>query len=298
MDVKSISQLYMEAHVISHTRTRLQADSNVNHVLDCRVQRESQYTRKKCTSVAAEEVFTRALGRNTVQMEIPNFEYEDGDRDKRKFFNEVREEAKLNLYCSSNEKWIEHVKSLAQQGRYLELAAAQHEDVVWKSFMFDMKQGTLKFLLNASIDTLPTGANLVRWNKKTSDKCNLCKCKETTSHVLNGCSVSLEMGKFLWRHNNLINYIVQSVDTTKFKVFADLPEHTVDGGTIPADICITPQKPDVVIIDEKSNSIYIFELTVPIEHNVEVRHQEKSDKYAHFAVDIQNMNTFLIAFKI
>ena len=106
------------------------------------------------------------------------------------------------------------------------------------------------------------------------------------------------MGKFLWRHNNLINYIVQSVDTTKFKVFADLPEHTVDGGTIPADICITPQKPDVVIIDEKSNSIYIFELTVPIEHNVEVRHQEKSDKYAHFAVDIQNMNTFVIAFEI
>ena len=50
-----------------------------------------------------------------------------------------------------------------------------NEDVVWKSFMFDIRQGTLKFLLNASIDTLPTGANLVRWNKKTSDKCNLCK---------------------------------------------------------------------------------------------------------------------------
>ena len=98
------------------------------------------------------------------------------------------------------------------------------------------------------------------------------------------------MGKYLWRHNNLINYIVQSVDTTKFTLCRR--------GTIPADICITPPKPDVVIIDEKSNSIYISELTVPIEHNVEVKHQEKSDKYAHFAVDIQNMNTFVIAFEI
>ena len=106
------------------------------------------------------------------------------------------------------------------------------------------------------------------------------------------------MGKYLWRHNNLINYIVQSVDTTKFKVYADLPEHTVDGGTIPADICITPQKPDIVIIDEKSNSINIFELTVPIEHNLEKRHTEKSDKYAHFTVDIQNMQTLVSAFEV
>ena len=124
--------------------------------------------------------------------------------------------------------------------------------------MFDMKQGTLKFLLNATLDTLPTGANFVKWNKKTGDKCALCNCRETTSHILKGCKASLDMGKCLWRHNNLINYIVQSVDTTKFKVYADLPEHTVDGGTIPADICITPQKPDIVIIDEKSNSINIF----------------------------------------
>jgi hypothetical protein len=70
---------------------------------------------------------------------------------------------------------------------------------------------------------------------------------------------------------------------------ADLPEHNVDGGTIPADIYITPQKPE-----EKSNPINNF---VPIEHNVEVRHQEKSYKYAHFAVDIQNMNTFVIVIK-
>ena len=293
LDFKSISLLYTEAHVISHTRTRLQADADVNYVLDCRVERESQYTRKKSITVISEAQYISGLSRNTVQQEIPNFEYENGDRDKRKFINEVREEVKTSLYCSNKEKWTDHVKNLVQQGKFLELAQAEHEDAIWKSYIFDLKHGTMKFLLNAAIDTLPTNANLFKWNKRTNDKCVLCKCRETTSHIL-----SLEMGKHLWRHNTIINYLVQSVDTSKFKVFSDLPDHTVDGGSIPADICITAQKPDLVIIDEKSNTIHIFELTVPIEHCIEDRHKQKSNKYAHFITDIQHMNTFVTCFEI
>ena len=29
---------------------------------------------------------------------------------------------------------------------------AENEDLIWKSYMYSLKQGTLKFLLNASID--------------------------------------------------------------------------------------------------------------------------------------------------
>ena len=89
------------------------------------------------------------------------------------------------------------------------------------------------------------------------------------------------------------------MDTEKFKVFADLPGHTADGGgTVPADICVTVHKPDLVIIDEKNGSLYIVELTVPFETNIEIRHREKSDKYAHFVTDVTNMNTSVICFEI
>ena len=63
------------------------------------------------------------------------------------------------LTVEKREKWEKHVKQLTVQGHYLALAEAEKEDVVWKSSMYDLKQGTLKFLLNASIDTLPTPAN-------------------------------------------------------------------------------------------------------------------------------------------
>ena len=118
---------------------------------------------------------------------------------------------------------------MVQQGRFLALAEAEKEDIVWKSYMFNLKQGTLKFILNASLDTLPTAANLFKWNKSTSDQCKLCKARETTLHILNNCKVSLDNGKYLWRHNNIINYIVKLVNTTKFSVYSDLPGYTVGG---------------------------------------------------------------------
>ena len=153
--------------------------------------------------------------------------------------------------------------------------------------------------MNSALDTLPTNANLFKWNKKSSDKCKQCKCRETTSHILNGCKVALEGGKYLWRHNTIINYILQCVDTDKFTVYADLPGHTADGsGTVPPDLCVTTHKPDLVIIDKKTNTLHIIELSVPFEQNIEQRHIDKSNKYAHFLTDVPLMNTSVVCFEI
>ena len=73
------------------------------------------------------------------------------------------------MRCQSQEQWEEHARSLTVQGNILALAAAEKEDAVWKSYMYNLKAGTLKFLLNATIDTLPTAANLKRWKKTSSD---------------------------------------------------------------------------------------------------------------------------------
>ena len=40
--------------------------------------------------------------------------------------------------------------------------------------MFILKKGTLKFLLNSCLDTLPTQPNLLQWGKSASDLCKLC----------------------------------------------------------------------------------------------------------------------------
>ena len=178
------------------------------------------------------------------------------------------------------------------------LAAAEREDIVWKSVTYDLKQGTLKFLLNASIDTLPTAANLKRWKKSSSDLCKLCKRRQTTNHILNNCKVALDTNRYTWRHNCVINYIVTNVEP-KFRVYSDLPGHTAaGGGSIPPELCVTTLKPDIVILNDQAKTIHLFELTCPSETNIEQRHTEKSNKYAHFTTDISDYKCKVDAFEV
>ena len=298
LDIKSISELYAETHTVSHTRTRLKGDSIVNSVLDATIVRESEYTRKGSTCIQAEKRYQDALDSHTVGGEIPTSTGESSQSLRHRFNTDVSKSVKSVLLVERREHWENHVKDLVVQGQYLALAAAQKQDVVWKSFMFNMKQGTLKFLLNAAIDTLPTAANLKRWKKTSSDLCKLCKRRQTTNHVLNGCKVSLDTGRYTWRHNCVVNYIVNSVDE-KYTVYSDLPGHTAPGGgSIPPELCVTAQKPDIVILDKHKKIIHLFELTCPSEKHIDTRNTEKSNKYAHFVTDITHYKCTVNCFEV
>ena len=157
----------------------------------------------------------------------------------------------------------------------------------------------MKFLLNASIDTLLTAANLKRRKKSSSDKCKLCKNRQTTNHCLNICKIALDSGRYTWRHNNVINFIVESLDSSKYTIHSDIPGHEAPwGGTVPPELTITPLKPDITIWNKKSERFHIYELTCPLEENITQRHLDKSNKYAHFVTDISRAKTLVKAFEV
>ena len=185
----------MESHTVSHTRTRLKGDSNVNAVVNASIARESVFTRKKSTCNEAENEYLAGLHHNTVQNEMPEFVGDRAAALKHQFDRKVNDSVKALLKVQNRNKWETHVKKLAVQGNFLALASAEKEDIVWKSYMFDLKQGTLKFLLNSAIDTLPTAANLKRWKKISSDLCKLCKRRQTTDHILNECPIALDTAR-------------------------------------------------------------------------------------------------------
>ena len=124
----------------------------------------------------------------------------------------------MHMQSSRDTAWREHIKSLTVQGNTLALAVAEQCDLSWQSYMFGLKQGSQ---CNASIDTLPTQANQKRWKKSTSDLCPLCRGRQTTNHVLNICKVGMDTGRWTWRHNNIVNYVVSSVDREKYIVYSD-----------------------------------------------------------------------------
>ena len=83
-------------------------------------------------------------------------------------------------------------------------------------------------------------------------------------------------------------FVVSNIDTEKYIVFSDIPGHTAaGGGSIPPQFCITQLKPDTVIIDKSKKSRVLFELTCPLEENID---KAKCDKYDHFVTDSSSVS--------
>ena len=123
--------------------------------------------------------------------------------------------------------------------------------------------------------------------------------RQTTAHCLNICKVSLDTGRWTWRHNNIVNFVVNSLDTTKYTIHSDIVGHeAAGGGTVPPEVCVTNLKPDITIWDKDQNKFHMFELTCPLDRNIEMRHLEKTNKYAHFLTDITHISTTVTAFEI
>ena len=197
LDIKKISTLYKETHAISHSSTRLKGDACVNLALDNRLARESQLVRKQSVTVQSERIFKTALGRNTVQGEIPGCTpelvqlepsqnqviNEEPIKPPPRFISSVKQDVKSLVSVEENGKMLEHVQKLVKQGRILELAQCEFNDATWKSYIFNLPRGTMKWLLNTSIDTLPTKVNLKLWGKLTNEKCFLWSETDAQPHI-------------------------------------------------------------------------------------------------------------------
>lgn len=147
----------------------------------------------------------------------------------------------------------------------MKVAAEEKEVFTLKFFAYGLKKGTHKFILNSTLDTLPTKSNLLKCKKSSLDKGNVCRAKETPFHVLSGCPVSVRQGRLTCRYNRIVKYIASILITTKYKVFSDIKEFQTNAmGTIPSNILITTVKSDIVIINEENKEVNIFELTVQL----------------------------------
>ena len=53
--------------------------------------------------------------------------------------------------------------------------------------------------------------------------------------------------------------------------------HIYNGGAIPFNIVVTQQTPDIVFIDRTTSTVWLFELTVSFETNVDQAHTSKKE---------------------
>ncbi len=98
------------------------------------------------------------------------------------------------------------------------------------------------------------------------------------------------LSRYLWRHNSILSHIIKTISqdiSDNWSISSDLPNSMHGCSTIPIDIVVTQQKPDLVIYDKQSKEIFIFELSVPFERNIQDTHKKKIDRYEILISDIK-----------
>ena len=285
LSVKAPSQLYKETHASSYAMLRMKGDIVVNQALDSRLEREGTWTKKSSTVCQSDKIYQDNLANN--KFVTPTTETQ---REKNTLISKAKKAMTLSVKEETLSLWNNKIKKLTLQGDFINLLIEEQSNVTWKSIANNIPRGVLSFALKASVNGLNTPDNLKRWGIKKLNKCVICGNFGNLEHILNWCGTALEQGRLKWRHDSILYHMhseiikVKSDETT---IFTDIPGKSINGGTIPADIVTTAQRPDIVLINRKEKKIVLLELTVSFEKNIEQAHLRKASRYNDLTQDIK-----------
>jgi len=209
------------------------------------------------------------------------------DQEKRQLvIDQVRHEAESKRYQAAVQQ--------SQQGQWTTWDNALQRSLSWTE-IWHMAPLQLSFTIRAVYDQLPTGDNLLRWKLSEDNKCPLCNGTQTLHHVLSACTISLASGRYTWRHNQVLQKVVQAVDEARvlpaarergilqgandWKIAADLSGMRA----YPAMVAECGARPDIVVTSEQQKAAVVIELTVPYETNMSGSHEFKLAKYEELA---------------
>jgi hypothetical protein len=110
-----------------------------------------------------------------------------------------------------NERHMAHVAQLAMQSVWTHWADHSNPfDLSWRNLIWGPGPRLISFVLNATINSLPTPDMLTLMGISESGICGLCGAPQCTLfHILVGCEKSLIDKRYTWRHDSVLATLLQ-----------------------------------------------------------------------------------------
>jgi hypothetical protein len=144
----------------------------------------------------------------------------------------------------------------------------------WSSAQSKLPKNIYNFTIRYINNTLPTRKNLAKWGLSPTSDCSFCLMPESLLHVVAGCKTYLDQGRFTWRHDSVLHFLAESLQAVNdSSIYADLP-----GFKSPSVLTGDSHRPDLLLSTSK-NSLYMLELTVGFESNLQNNVTRKKAKY-------------------
>ena len=154
---------------------------------------------------------------------------------------------------------------------------------LWSKVQQNMPRNIFNFMIKYLNNTLPTKKNLHKWSLSDSPSCSFCLNPETLQHIVSSCNSYLADGRYTWRHNSVLLFLARSFSSLQnCLLYADLPFFSS-----PSLITGDSLRPDLVLISP-DNTLYLLELTVGFETNIEKNSIRKATKYKPLLRDLNS----------
>ena len=180
----------------------------------------------------------------------------------------------LKMFHSIHENKLKN--QLTYQGSFFSSVskfALLQLNMVWSNAHSKLPRNIYNFTIRYINNSLPTRKNLSKWGISSNSECTFCLSPESLLHVVAGCQSYLE--RFTWRHNSVLNFLAQTLQSVHgYNLFADLP-----GFKSPSVITGDKFRPDLLLTCSNDSILYVVELTVGYESNLESNVKRKNSKY-------------------
>ena len=154
---------------------------------------------------------------------------------------------------------------------------------IWSLVQSNLPTNIFKFTIKYLNNTLATRKNLNLWKLSQSSDCQFCLLPETLLHVVTGCKVYLDQGRYTWRHNYVRNFLATSLKVVEgSSIYADIP-----GFPSPSIITENDSRPGL-LLHTKDSCRYILELTIGFETNLSNNAERKHLKYPQLVSDLRS----------
>ena len=120
-----------------------------------------------------------------------------------------------------------------------------------------------------------------------------CNSPSTLGHLLSCCKTDTSLARYKFRHDSVLKHLLQEIrgkNKEGLTLYADLNGWRVNGGTVPPDMALTGQVPDLVLIDKSvaPTRVVLLELTVPWDsaNSFKAALDRKTDRYERLTEDL------------
>ena len=157
----------------------------------------------------------------------------------------------------------------------------KNRNQLWSKAQSKLPTNIFNFTLKYLNNTLTTRNNLCLWKLAASPDCFFCLQSESLLHIVAGCKSYLEQGRFAWRHNSASKFLAQTLESVKSSnLYVDLQGYL-------SPCIITGDSHDMLLITA-DKCLYIIELTVGFETNLDNNSERKEFKYRPLLRDLGN----------